>query len=557
MDAIYIRDYSGQNQRDSTAFTTSNKNGQSPNDWTGSPSQVLDKNDISDMLLHVRRAGPNATDSLWLMGGLSLQGTGGQRYFDFELYQTDIFYTRATGRFSGFGPDAGHTSWKFDASGNITAPGDIILSAEYQSAFLSNVEARIWVDRSALTMTPASFSWATDGNGNPIFDGASNSSQYGYAAIKPNTVGWYYTGLDNKFTTWAGPFGFVNGSNIVVNDYAVGQFMEFSVNLSKIGLDPMTLLTGSNCDLPFRRILVKTRTSNSFTASLTDFIGPFDFFMTPPVDASTNVPMYCGTYGSSQLFVTNALEASVYTWKTPDGRFVGDSVGSSVTVDRPGTYIVTQQLMDGCSAYASDTVTIVFDAVCAPLSSSLLNFSGSLIQRQAQLKWTTAENNLTERFVLQRSTDGQQFENVASIAVTNPEQATQQYTITQTIDASLPPVVYYRLYMIGKDNRAYYSRVVMLNVHPEKGSVKLYPNPASNFVQVYIQSERSKKAGIAIYDVSGKKVYTSAHALAKGMNVFTVPNISTWQSGMYLVRVDSETGAQWQKLFVEKSQSYK
>jgi hypothetical protein len=186
LDAIYIRDYSGQNQKDSTAFTTSNKNGMSPADWTGEPSQVGDKNDISDMLLHVRRAGPNATDSLWLMGGLSIQGTGGQRYFDFELYQTDIFYNRATSSFTGYGPDAGHTSWKFDASGNIIAPGDIILSAEFQSSFLSNVEARIWVNRSDLSLTPASFSWVTDQNG-IVFDGANNSSQYGYAAIKPNT----------------------------------------------------------------------------------------------------------------------------------------------------------------------------------------------------------------------------------------------------------------------------------------------------------------------------------------------------------------------------------
>jgi hypothetical protein len=373
LDAIYIRDYSGQNQKDSTAFTTSNKNGMSPADWVGEPSQVGDKNDISDMLLHVRRAGPNATDSLWLMGGLSIQGTGGQRYFDFELYQTDIFYNRATSSFTGYGPDAGHTSWKFDASGNIIAPGDIILSAEFQSSFLSNVEARIWVNKNDLSLTPASFSWVTDQNG-IVFDGANNNSQYGYAAIKPNTVGWYYTGLDNKYAAWAGPFGFVNGSNVVVNDFAVGQFMEFSVNLTKIGLDPMTLLTGSTCDLPFRRILVKTRTSNSFTASLTDFIGPFDFFLTPPVDASTNVPMYCGTYGVSDLMVTNALEASVYTWRTLDGRFTGDSVGPNVTVDRPGTYIVTQQLMDGCSAYASDTVVIRYDAACTTLNSSSAEF---------------------------------------------------------------------------------------------------------------------------------------------------------------------------------------
>lgn len=554
LDAIYIRDYSGQNQKDSTAFISANKNGQSPADWTGGESQVGDKNDISDMLLHVRRAGPNATDSLWLMGGLSIQGTGGQRYFDFELYQTDIFYTRATGMFSGYGPDAGHTSWKFDASGNIIAPGDIILSAEYQSSGLTNLQARIWIDKSALSMTPASFLWATDPtNGSILFDGANTGSQFGYAAIKPNTSGYYYTGLDSKYTTWAGPFGFVNGSNTVVDNFAIGQFMEFSVNLSQLGLDPMTLLTGSSCDLPFRRILVKTRTSNSFTASLTDFIGPFDFFLTPPVEATTNVPMYCGTYGSSQLIVTNALEASVYTWKTYDGHFVNDSVGSSVTVDKPGTYIVTQQLMDGCSAYASDTVTIVFDGSCSPLSNTILNFTGSRVQGQTQLKWTTAENNLTKYFVLQRSMDGQQFENVATLGVVDPEITSKSYTYKETIEPKSSTYIFYRLFIKGKDGKASYSRVIKLRTILEDGAVTLYPNPADKSVQIAIQSEKAKEVVVDIYDASGKKVYQSKRSLTKGVNVITIDETANWQSGIYLVSFSSEGSIQWKRLVVTKS----
>src|SRR5829696_6570301 len=93
LDAVFIRDYHGD---DSTVFATgANKNGDSPNDWSCPVSQgIPDKNDILDMMVHVRRAGPNKTDSLWMFGGLSLDNTTGQRYFDFEMYQTDIYYDR-------------------------------------------------------------------------------------------------------------------------------------------------------------------------------------------------------------------------------------------------------------------------------------------------------------------------------------------------------------------------------------------------------------------------------------------------------------------------------
>jgi hypothetical protein len=198
IDAVFIRDYHGD---DSTMFASgSNKNGMSPADWSCPVAQSIpDKNEILDMMVHVRRAGINPTDSLWMFGGISIENTTGNRYFDFEMYQTDIYYDRPSQRFYGYGPDAGHTSWQFDNAGNITRPGDIIFAAEYASNTLSLLEARIWVNSNALLTTPTGFNWTGS------FDGATNGSQYGYAGITPNTSGAFYTGLSSVANTWAGP----------------------------------------------------------------------------------------------------------------------------------------------------------------------------------------------------------------------------------------------------------------------------------------------------------------------------------------------------------------
>ena len=77
LDAIFVRDYHGN---DTTVYTAgSDKNGMSPALWTGGVQGIPDKNDILDMLVHVRRAGPNTTDSLWMFGGISLDNTTGDR----------------------------------------------------------------------------------------------------------------------------------------------------------------------------------------------------------------------------------------------------------------------------------------------------------------------------------------------------------------------------------------------------------------------------------------------------------------------------------------------
>jgi hypothetical protein len=176
---------------------------------------------------------------------------------------------------------------------------------------------------------------------------------------------------------------------------------------------------------------------------------------------------------------------------------------------------------------------------------------------QVQLNWTTAANNQTERFIVQRSADGQRFDDVATLLVRNPEKSMEKYEMAQEIDGTFPPVVYYRLYIVGTDNKAHYSHTVKLNVHTANTGIRLYPNPASNFVQVYVQSERSKNVTVSIYDMSGKKMYASDRPLTKGLNVITINEIARWQKGVYLVSVQAEAGVQWQKLFVGHSQRVK
>ncbi|HSQ45060.1 MAG TPA: hypothetical protein VLM16_08695, partial [Ginsengibacter sp.] len=424
LDAIFIRDYHGT---DSTIFASgASKNGESPADWTCPVAQsVPDKNEILDMMVHVRRAGPTTIDSLWLFGGLSIENTTGDRYFDFEMYQTDIYYDRATQRFYGYGPDAGHTSWKFDAAGNITKPGDIIFSADFGGSGLTSLEARIWVDEASLSTTPVDFNWSGS------FDGATTGSQYGYAGILPKTAGNFYLGVESPNNTWAGPFSLVRGDNSVVTTYTADQFMEIGVNLSKIGLDPVTLLGTNTCGMPFRRILVKSRASASFTSALKDFVGPFDFFLPARANIQSDQSVLCGLIGNSTIRVTNPLSTSTYTWSTTDGHILStSSTGDSIVVDSAGTYVVTQQLQAGCSTYATDTVVIFYNSSCFVLENKILGFSGNMSKGEAHLNWAVSQSDQIDYFNIERSTDEVNFVSVNKVSA-NPDQLSiHQYSAT-------------------------------------------------------------------------------------------------------------------------------
>lgn len=364
IDAIFVRDYHGSDQ---TAFVDgSNKNADHPTDWRGDTKSVLAKNDILDVYCHIRRVGTNydTSDPLWLFGAVAVEGTNGDRYFDFEMYQTDIFYTRSTTRFTGYGPDAGHTAWKFDAAGNVTQPGDIIFAANFSTSGLTDIEARIWIDKADKLKIPATFDWTGS------FDGASAGATYGYAGIQPKFGDPFYYGTLNADPTWAGPFRLPRANGTIVTQFEPGQFMEFGVNLTALGLNPSSLLGKTPCGIPFSKVMVKTRSSTSFTSELKDFIAPFDLFLPPTADLAVDMPLVCGSTGTvSNIWVTDPYSTSIYNWSTPNGHIQTNN-GTGIVVDSPGTYIVQQILDNGCPLWSSDTAVILQDPTCTLLNQA-------------------------------------------------------------------------------------------------------------------------------------------------------------------------------------------
>jgi len=557
LDALYVRDYHGN---DTTVYTSgSDKNGMSPALWSGGIQGIPDKNDILDIAMHVRRAGPNTTDSLWMFGGISIVNTTGNRYFDFEMYQTDISYDRASTRWYGYGPDAGHTSWKFNAAGNIASPGDIIFSGEFQSNVLTSIQARIWVKKTDWqTVVPTAFNWSGQ------FDGDGSSAVYGYASISPKVAGTFYTGLGSVNNTWSGPFGLVLQDNSLSfnnpapastlnGKYVASQFIEFSVNLTKLGLDPVTTFGGDVCGTPFNRLVVKTRASSSFTAELKDFVAPIDLFLAPRAQALADVPLFCGAIGVSHIQVQNPSASSIYTWTTPDGHIVGSSTGPNIVVDSPGTYMLTQRLATGCNPYAYDTVAVVYSSNCGTLDNTILDFKGAINNNITRLDWTIADNQYVSYFEIERSFDGKTFDLVNHTNADGEKKSSASYAAFDNLEhLSLPNAIYYRLKITKTNGGVSYSQVIRIPFGPSFTKLSIIPNPVHDIMQLAINSGYNGSMEINIFDMSGKAVRRMKANVQSGINVISFDQLSKLQEGMYVVVVNTGGEILRQKIVLVK-----
>jgi len=538
LDAIWVRDYHGF---DTTVFSAgSNKNGMSPVDWSSPPSQAIpDKNDILDMFMHVRRAGPANTDSLWMFGGLSLDNVTGNRYFDFEMYQTDIYFDRGTGSWYGYGPDMGHTSWEFDSTGKVTKAGDVIFSSKFQSSTLSEVEARIWINKSALSLTPTQFSWSGQ------FDGDGNGATYGYASILPNTAGVFYTGLGSGTNTWAGPFRIVLQDNSIATNYIRDQFLEFSVNLSKLGLDPATLFGSNICGSPFNRIVVKTRASESFTSELKDFVAPLDLFLAPRANVAAEVPIFCSDTATSLIQVINPHPTSVYSWSTPDGNIVTPTNATWIQVNQAGTYIVDQLLMIGCDTYATDAAIVIRDTTCKVLPAIFKSFFGSYnySDEKADLQWQILNNSSVSSFVLERSSDGRNFEN-AGIIFPNSNTGEASYKYSDDLSDVFTLFAEYRVRLNNKNGSTLYSKVLRINRSlTTKNVLTIAPNPVRDKFILSVTASMTQEAELIFMDMYGRPVMRTNQQVQKGANQFAMTVNEKWQPGVYyaLIKLNQQT----------------
>ncbi|MFM7838678.1 MAG: hypothetical protein ACKO6K_03860, partial [Chitinophagaceae bacterium] len=409
-----------------------------------------------------------------------------------------------------------------------------IFTANYPSSSLTNVEARIWIDAQSLSINPMAFNWGGQ------FDGATSGAQYGYANILPKTPGDYYTGLTSPANTWAGPFGLILQDESLVSEYQAGQYMEFSINLSKLGLDPW-MNSNEPCKLPFTRVLIKSRASTSFTAQLKDFVGPFTFARPAGVDVAADLPIFCGPTGITTITVTNPLPASVYTWGTLNGRIISDTIGASITVNKPGTYWVKQELMNGCGgmAYAADTVTIGFDSLCVILKSTLKNLRASRDHQLTTLQWTMAQNTQFRGFDVERSADGQHFEAVGKINAP----AINGDVPYRFVDATFPSsgaVVFYRLKLNDLSGVPTYSKVVAVATQ-ETGDlgITLMPNPVRSTAFLHLRTAGAigQIARVAITNQAGLLLRKLDIPVQESSMTIRLDNMSALPPGTYIIKV--------------------
>jgi hypothetical protein len=169
------------------------------------------------------------------------------------------------------------------------------------------------------------------------------------------------------------------------------------------------------------------------------------------------------------------------------------------------------------------------------------NISLDVNNQVARVKWSTSHENNNNHFVVERSFDGENFEEIGTVNGIGHSYTTQHY---QFLDVSVTSkIVFYRIKQVDLDGSFEYSRIVrgQINQLIPKDMLKIYPNPTSN--EFFISNSINSIGTIRIFDFKGSEVFRT-------QSEESIIKISTveFEKGLYIIQ--TENNEQY-KLIVE------
>lgn len=179
------------------------------------------------------------------------------------------------------------------------------------------------------------------------------------------------------------------------------------------------------------------------------------------------------------------------------------------------------------------------------LPVSLGNFSANLAGAQkVGLSWTTLEEINTDHFDLQRSTDGGNWKTIATVKAAGNSTTAITYSFSDITPAAGSN--FYRLLMVDADGKSTISTVKAIRLSAI-GKVSVYPNPASNVVNVSLGQVPRNEWHLTITNNNGQVVLNNRYSA--NTTVVNLP-VNTYANGTYSVQIADGSDVQISKIVV-------
>lgn len=186
------------------------------------------------------------------------------------------------------------------------------------------------------------------------------------------------------------------------------------------------------------------------------------------------------------------------------------------------------------------------------LPVSLINWNAKLNTKEVGLSWTTTMETNSSHFVIERSTNGLDYSEIAMMFAAGDSYKNLNYAYTDKLNTTNQGVIYYRLKMVDKDGKSKVSdvRIVRTGKPVENMTIAAYPNPVVNELRVTVPTNwQDKKVTFQIFNGNGQVVKQITNNKAGQTEIVSVNELN---AGIYVVRAISENETASQSIIKSK-----
>lgn len=168
------------------------------------------------------------------------------------------------------------------------------------------------------------------------------------------------------------------------------------------------------------------------------------------------------------------------------------------------------------------------------LPIELLSFDAVYNGHSTDINWVTASETNNDYFIVERSTDAQNFEMIAKVASKAKGGSSTSNLFYELNDPDVERgVYYYRLKQVDYDGKLSYSRVAIVVIEDHQ-ALTVVPNPTDNMAEISYESYSMGVALLKVYDTRGRLVVAKELVCTKGNNKYSL-DLQNEMSGMFYI----------------------
>ena len=241
---------------------------------------------------------------------------------------------------------------------------------------------------------------------------------------------------------------------------------------------------------------------------------------------------------NAQVILLNGAQSKNVFWQVDGAVNINDnSTFRGTILGKNGAITLnTGSILRGRALATNGNVATTFTSATIPLSDctvlplSWLYFKGTPVQNNVVLEWATADEINNRFFTVEKSSDGQNFEAIATVKAHGQTiRSEYRYNFTDKQPSSL---AYYRIEQTDNDGRKTQSRIIQIS---SSKVFKVRHYTQGSFIFIETNNTEAGNGTIELYNIEGKLMSAQKVILDKSDNTYKIekPN----QSGLYLLRV--------------------